>query len=546
MVNPLSFTRSHFHAALKSLMKPRVNASVLSAPGNIRFETTSIHSENPINKSESPTHSLHLSQPNVYEKFSKAAETSTLNILDVVRSQVFNHEAAFYVADLSDIARKYQDWVSELPNIKPFYAVKCNDDPRIVKTLKELGTGFDCASQGEMSLALSLGVNPSDIIFAHPAKQLSHIHYAKQRGVKRMTFDGIDEALKLAQEYPDVEAVLRIYTDDSQSVCRLGSKFGCPLSHVKDVLLASKAANLNVVGISYHVGSGNTNPNAFGNAVFDAKKAFDIGKEVGYEFTLLDIGGGFPGSTLQVLHPEPVNQVIEIQDKKVPSFKVIAASIRAAMKECFPPSCGVTVIAEPGRFFVKSSHTLAVLVMAKKTSPGNRVDYYVNDGLYGSFNCILYDHVHCYPSAVLSPSSSSHASVGTTSINLHKQPVNVSGNFQSVRNMSYRSLPNSLGTTTTTFLDQSESDHQGKELQPGEENTSTIWGPTCDSMDRICTVPSHLLADINIGDWLLFENMGAYTIAGSSRFNGYPLSSKVYINPDGTVETMPEDKVYQF
>lgn len=47
----------------------------------------------------------------------------------------------------------------------------------------------------------------------------------------------------------------------------------------------------------------------------------------------------------------------------------------------------------------------------------------------------------------------------------------------------------------------------------------SIWGPTCDGLDRIveqCNLP-----DMQVGDWLVFETMGAYTVAASSTFNGF-------------------------
>lgn len=93
-------------------------------------------------------------------------------VLDVVREQVNSHRDAFYVVDLGEVARKYAQWRAELPRVRPFYAVKCNDDPRIVSVLAGLGAGFDCASKGEMAMVLGLGVPPSDVIFAHPAKQV--------------------------------------------------------------------------------------------------------------------------------------------------------------------------------------------------------------------------------------------------------------------------------------------------------------------------------------------------------------------------------------
>jgi ornithine decarboxylase len=70
---------------------------------------------------------------------------------------------------------------------------------------------------------------------------------------------------------------------------------------------------------------------------------------------------------------------------------------------------------------------------------------------------------------------------------------------------------------------------------------TTLWGPTCDSIDKI--TDATVLPELDIGDWLVFENMGAYTIAGSCTFNGFPLSTKVYIHLDGRVEVQAEDAV---
>ena len=51
------------------------------------------------------------------------------------------------MADLGRLLDLYQDWKSALPTVTPFYAVKCNEDPALLKTLAALGTGFDCASK---------------------------------------------------------------------------------------------------------------------------------------------------------------------------------------------------------------------------------------------------------------------------------------------------------------------------------------------------------------------------------------------------------------
>lgn len=57
------------------------------------------------------------------------------------------NEDPFYVVDLGRLVELYRDWACALPTVAPFYAVKCNEDPALLKTLAALGTGFDCASK---------------------------------------------------------------------------------------------------------------------------------------------------------------------------------------------------------------------------------------------------------------------------------------------------------------------------------------------------------------------------------------------------------------
>src|SRR5712691_13182944 len=76
-------------------------------------------------------------------------------------------------------------------------AVKCNPDPYVLRLLAGLGTGFDCASNGEIAQVLPLGVSPSRIIFANPCKALSFIKNAAKHGVDMLTFDNADELYKL-------------------------------------------------------------------------------------------------------------------------------------------------------------------------------------------------------------------------------------------------------------------------------------------------------------------------------------------------------------
>lgn len=67
----------------------------------------------------------------------------------------------FYVLDLDDIVKKHENILRQMPRIKPFFAVKCNDHDAVLQTLAKLGTGFDCASMEEIkTVGESIYVNP--------------------------------------------------------------------------------------------------------------------------------------------------------------------------------------------------------------------------------------------------------------------------------------------------------------------------------------------------------------------------------------------------
>ena len=62
----------------------------------------------------------------------------------------------------------------------------------------------------------------------------------------------------------------------------------------------------------------------------------------------------------------------------------------------------------------------------------------------------------------------------------------------------------------------------------GPRQPRVLFGPTCDSLDRIPgEIP--LAADLAEGDWLLFEGMGAYSLATATRFNGYGALSQATV-----------------
>jgi len=307
-------------------------------------------------------------------------------------------------------------------------------------------------------------VSPDRIIYANPCKQQNMIQYANRVGVDLMTFDNEVELLKVKANFPNARLVLRILAPKTEKVqSQLGNKFGCLPGDVKPLLVKAKNLGLNVVGISYHVGSGCYELGVYAAAIQLAARAFETAKEVGYDFTILDVGGGFPGNS----HPR-----ITVEE--------IAEVMKPALDVYFPEGCGIDIISEPGRYFVASAMTLTTQVIAKRavardlgglreptTDDEPAYMYYINDGVYGSFNCIMFDHAA-------------------------PQPVLLSEHDTSL------------------------------------QFTSSIFGPTCDSIDLI--IKDHLMPELNVGDWVTFPNMGAYTVAAGSQFNGMPPPRMYYVS----------------
>ncbi|KAA8490839.1 Ornithine decarboxylase [Porphyridium purpureum] len=418
------------------------------------------------------------------------------DLLENEFSSTKQEASAFYLMDLGTVVRKYEQWVHLLPNVKPFYAVKANPLPAMVRTCKAVGTGFDCASQNELEQVLELGVDPENIIFANPCKMKAHILYAKKHNVRKMTFDNEAELQKIHENYPEAELILRLLPPDASSaVCNFGSKFGADKKMTKRLLKQARKLGANVCGVSFHVGSGCWDPNAYTLAMELAYSVcMQAENEYGFKMKIVDIGGGYPAAD---------NLTDSI------SFPTIAEVLNKSIQKLFPPESGIQIIGEPGRYLCGEAVVLAVSVIAKRTrvpaestvyseNPDDADDdsdenddkekqdddeeeeqilYYLSDGVYGSFNNVMFDHQNPVPHVTGAAAVAAAASA----------------------------------------------------LSSGAKK-STLFGPTCDSIDVICRDVT--LPELEVGSWLYFLNMGAYTIAAASSFNGFtPPNCKYIITP---------------
>ncbi|XP_075535328.1 ornithine decarboxylase-like [Dermacentor variabilis] len=164
-------------------------------------------------------------------------------------------------------------------------------------------------------------------------------------------------------------------------------------------------------------------------------------------------------------------------------YKQVCESVRRATDQYFPASSGVQIIAEPGQFFVTSAYYLAVRVVGKRRKDivvdsvvEAHQDVFLNES---RDNCVS-RHLYEFSDVNIVP-------------------------LEEPRDRSLDVL-------------------------------TTLWGATCNPLDVI--EPRKLFFDVNVDEWLLMDNMGAYTLSFACGFNGTGFPMVHYIVPPDAVSSV--------
>ena len=450
------------------------------------------------------------------EKYSMIAGHDVYDVSDYPDIETFmqsrieraHEEGSFLVCNLSPVLSQFQLWKQELPMVEPFYTVKCNPDPVILRLLAGLNCGFGCATMGELDFVInhlgddhSLGPRGKSthyIAYSNPAKMEQHIKYAMENDVRLTVFDGADELIKIANlgGQDKFDLLLRLATDDRASVCPFSKKFGCSIEEAPKLLKLAQSLGLHVAGVSFHVGSGCGDPAAYSTALCHTRAVFDMAESFGMvPMTIVNIGGGFPGDTGGYGGPNR------------PTFVQLAATVRESIAKFGDglnrPLNSIRFMAEPGRYFVSASTTIATKVYARKGGSKPIQALYVDDGVYGSFNNVIYDHATPLPTKINLSNSLNNPHLTTNQLS----PTAISN----------------LENSDTVVLDRNA------ESESDNKIPTAVFGPTCDGLDQMCSMEKTMLPRCEIGDWLTWPNMGAYTHTASFVFNGYThIPAKTY------------------
>lgn len=276
------------------------------------------------------------------------------------------------VISTEKVTDNYKFLIKHMPRVKIFYAMKANPNQHIVQTMADLGSCFDVASDGEMRQLSEMGVAADRMVYANPYKTPRGLALAHELGVNKFTFDSESEIYKMAKAVPGGTVLLRVRVDNPKALVDLNKKFGAAPEDALHLLKIARDEGLDVGGLCFHVGSQSPTSEAHIEALNICRCLFDEINAEGFNLRILDIGGGLPIPTLEM----------EMDLVK------ITEEIYAKIEELFPET---EIWAEPGRYICGTAVNLLTSVIGTQHR-NHQQWYFLDDGIYGSFSGILFDH----------------------------------------------------------------------------------------------------------------------------------------------------------
>jgi ornithine decarboxylase len=358
----------------------------------------------------------------------------------------------FFVMDVDRVSMLVDEWFSCLPRVQPYYSVNCNADPVLLQVLaKHPSVGFHCITRENLDFVTGIAP-PERILYANPCWTRGALRYANQAGIQTLSFDSTQSLDRILNACPDAELILNVCLDPM--VEDSNAALGCNLEDAPELLQLAATLGANVIGIGFNIGSGCREAALYTAAIEVSANLIRIARTFGLEMKILNIGGGF------------ANSYFHNQDQFA-TFADVCHTINEALDYFFPEDLfpSLKIIAKPGRFFAAPSFSLITNIIGRDCVDASQVTndefdagneafiYRINDGYYGSFGCRV------------------------------------------VANCEPQCAP----------LFASDADNHNSEHFYG-----SICGPTRDEFDVVQQMCR--FRQMEPGDWLLWTNMGAYSM----------------------------------
>ena len=295
-----------------------------------------------------------------------------------------SHATPMYVYSQTKIEEKYNELKNAL-NAEIFYAVKANSNQAIIRLMSTLGAGADVVSVGELERAITAGINPKKIIFEGIGKSKEDISFAISNNIRLINVESIDEIQRInnvAQEHNKcVDIGIRLNPNiDGQTIDKISTgkktdKFGIDTDKLQDMFQSlENAKNINLIGISCHVGSQIFNIKVFSEIFMKMKINVQVFLDKGYRIKHVDLGGGL-GVTYQDKDDEINLELIKLE-----------------LDKCFE-NVPYQLSFEPGRYLVANAGILITSVMTIKNNGG--INFLITDaGMHSLIRPALYQAHH--------------------------------------------------------------------------------------------------------------------------------------------------------
>lgn len=183
------------------------------------------------------------------------------------------------------------------------YAMKANFNPIVLKKIEAVGFGADCVSGGEVSKAIEVGFKNDKVVFAGVGKSDKEINDALDKDIFCFNVESVQELSvinELAEQKQKIAKVaIRINPNvDAHTHANITTgldenKFGVnswDMQACADVLNIS--ANLEFIGIHFHIGSQITNLDVYKNLCVRVNEFAAWFEDHGFKVTVLNVGGG--------------------------------------------------------------------------------------------------------------------------------------------------------------------------------------------------------------------------------------------------------------
>jgi diaminopimelate decarboxylase len=263
------------------------------------------------------------------------------------------------------------------------FAMKALSNLSILKLFGDLGAGFDIVSVGELMRCLRAGADPGKIVFSGVGKTDEELEAALKAKILMINVESRPELHRVSAVAQliglQAPVSLRVNPDLDPgthphiSTGHRDSKFGIPLSQVDEYYAEARSLkNLELAGLSTHIGSQITETAPFAEAGEKVAKIVNALRADGIALKYLDLGGGL-GIPYQEEPPSPAQY---------------SAALLGPLR-----NIGLKIIIEPGRVLVGNAGILVTRVLYVKETDVKR--FIVVDGAMNDLiRPVLYEAYH--------------------------------------------------------------------------------------------------------------------------------------------------------